>query len=88
MKKRGEKKNASWWTYALTAVLWMLSALIRIRSMVRQGRADGMSVLLVLVFLVDAVVFAVRAAHVFREQKFDNKITKDNNIVDGGTTHD
>ena len=65
----------------------MLSALIRIRSMVRQGRADGMSVLLVLVFLVDAVVFAVRAAHVFREQKFD-KITKDNNIVDGGTIHD
>ena len=58
MKKRGEKKNASWWTYALTAVL------------------------------VDAVVFAVRAAHVFREQKFDNKITKDNNIVDGGTIHD
>lgn len=88
MKKRGEKKNASWWTYALTAVLWMLSALIRIRSMVRQGRADGMSVLLVLVFLVDAVVFAVRAAQAFRQQKFDNKITKDNNIVDGGTIHD
>lgn len=88
MKKRGEKKNASWWTYALTAVLWMLSALIRIRSMVRQGRADGMSVLLVLVFLVDAVVFAVRAVLAFREQRFDNKVTKDDNIVDGGNTYD
>ena len=88
MKKRGEKKNASWWTYALTATAWGLAALIRIRSMVRQGQADGMSVLLVLLFLVDTVVFAVRAAYVFRQQKSDSKVTEDNNIIDGGTIHD
>nr|WP_325185807.1 hypothetical protein [uncultured Oscillibacter sp.] len=88
MKKRGEKKNASWWTYALTAVLWMLSALIRVGSMVRQGRADGMSVLLVLVFLVDAVVFAVRAVRAFRQQGSDKKMTEDDNMIDGGTIHD
>lgn len=88
MKKKGEKKNTSWRTYALIAVLWMLSALIRVRSMVRQGIADGMGVLLVLLFLVDAVVFAVRAVLAFREQRFDNKVTKDDNIVDGGNTYD
>lgn len=88
MKKKGEKKNTSWRTYAVTAAAWGLAALIRIRSMVLQGRADGMSVLLVLVFLVDAVVFAVRAAYVFRQQKSDNKVTEDDNIIDGGTIHD
>lgn len=88
MKKKGEKKNTSWWTYAVTAAAWGLAALIRVRSMVRQGIADGMGVLLVLLFLVDAVVFAVRAVLAFREQRLDNKVTKDDNIVDGGNTYD
>lgn len=90
MKKR--KKEASWWVFALTSVFCALSALIwagRLRAdMVSRGRTDGMYVLLVLMFLVDAVVFAVRAARTFRQQRSDKKLTEDNNITDGGTTHD
>lgn len=90
MQKR--KKSASWRTYALAAVLWAAAALIqtnRVRAgMVSRGAADGMSVLLMLVFLVDAVAFTVRAVWAFHAQRSDNKLTEDINITDGGTTYD
>lgn len=84
---KSKKRYASWRVYAVTAAACMASTLIW-ADMVRQGRADGMSVLLVLVFLVDAAVFAVRAVHAFHQQKSDKKVTEDNNIADGGIIHD
>lgn len=83
-----KKRYASWWVEALTAIAWGLAALIRVRSMVHQGRADGWGVTLVLLFLMDTAVWTVRAVQAFRQQRFDKKVTEDNNIVDGGDIHD
>ena len=82
-----KKRYASWRVYAVTAAAWMATALIW-ADMVRRGMTSGWNVLLVLLFLVDAAVFAVRAARAFRQQRSDKKVTEDNNIVDGGDIHD
>lgn len=82
-----KKRYASWRVYAVTAAACMASTLIW-ADMVRRGMTSGWNVLLVLLFLVDAAVFAVRAARAFRQQKSDNKVTEDHNIIDGGDIHD
>lgn len=83
-----QKKAPSWQAYGLTAALWALAVLVRVWGMVRQGRAGGWDVPLVLLFLVNAVVFSVRAVRTFREQESDKIISANDYMIDGGTTHE
>lgn len=83
-----KKRHAPWWVEALTATALGLAVLICIWSMVRQRRASGWGVTLVLLYLIEAAVWSVRAVCAFRQQKSHRKTTEDNNIIDGGETHD
>lgn len=61
--KRG-KKDAPWWVYALTAVIWALGSGVWFHM----ERLDGLDVVVALLFLANAVVWAVRAACAVRGQ--------------------